>query len=239
MRASRELEQKQWQALRAGRSLADAEKEEDDGKDKRQDWMMTMPENMPINGAVSANLNARVFKSRTTLDVDEESWNLTPEQRAERQRIKDIKMLTGVDITPKGKRVSNAKDPRAAAIAAQNLAEQQEIAEFNRRSRPKSLLEQHQDMMVAKDSPAPSEGARDKHKHAKKKTKKKKRKKRKRDKDSPPPPQVPARRARMLGAWDRDRDMSRAPKKMSVHASADMIRTATELSSRFSIGSSR
>ena len=30
---------------------------------------MTMPENMPINGAVSANLNARVFKSRTTLDV--------------------------------------------------------------------------------------------------------------------------------------------------------------------------
>ena len=37
----------------------------------------------------------------------------------------------------------------------------------------------------------------------------------------------------------RDRDMSRAPKKMSVHASADMIRTATELSSRFSIGSSR
>ena len=81
---------------------------------------MNMPSNMPINGAVSANLSARVFKSRTTLEVrgraihsclhtvsttmtcmcvcvcvcvqvDEKSWNLTPEQRAEQQRIKDIK----------------------------------------------------------------------------------------------------------------------------------------------------
>ena len=37
----------------------------------------------------------------------------------------------------------------------------------------------------------------------------------------------------------RDRDMATGPKKLSIHDSTNMIRSAVELSSRFSIGSSR
>lgn len=152
---------------------------------------MNMPSNMPINGAVSANLSARVFKSRTTLEVNVRATDLPLSGVLNRDDVcrwtrkagisrrnnaqnnneskissnalivsqhsalfvpnsssanaprsvghiqRDItsknhhtesvththtcshRMLTGVDITPKGKRVANASDPRAAAIAAQ------------------------------------------------------------------------------------------------------------------------
>ncbi|KAI8067182.1 hypothetical protein BC940DRAFT_319615 [Gongronella butleri] len=108
-------------------------KPKDDGKVKRDEWMLLPPEVNYLAEATSGR--SRQFKARSVdTERDTSSWTDTP---ADKERKAKQAAQGGAPDAPKPRRT------RPAGPSAEELAKRNKIDQYNKSERPVSLLEMH------------------------------------------------------------------------------------------------
>lgn len=179
---------------------------------KREEWMVELPAEMTKNFGVTA----RKFSTKTTISVDKDRsvWTDTPADRVRKQQ--------------QSQESCDHKSPQSNAeevekVSSVNQLYREQVDEYNRLARSKSLLEMHVDKVLHKSQHKKKKKSKDREKRKKnKKSTKKERKDEEKVERRP---------------FDRDKDLTVT--RMDDVQRASVISRSKELGGRFGHGATQ